>query len=125
MEPADLQKESEVKIDSQGDGSMEPADLQKEIENLKDDIANLQKGVGELATTVAGVGKAGAGLAADKAQAEVQRRLEQLSASYAAVRDRADRAKERFEHTVEERPLTSVLVALGVGFVLGKLFSWR
>lgn len=104
---------------------MEPADLQKEIENLKGDITNLRKDVGELVTALAGVGKAGVGLATDKAHSEVQRRLEQLSESYAAVREGGDRAKERFEHTVEERPLTSVLVALGVGVVLGKLFSWR
>ena len=102
---------------------MESADLQKEIEELRGDLANLRKDVAELVDTLVEFGKAGSGVAADKAQAEARRRLGQLSESCAAVRERGSQATGRLKSCIEERPLASVAAALGVGVAFGKLLS--
>ena len=41
------------------------------------------------------------------------------------VKETGSAALEEVEHQVRERPMTSVLTALGVGFVVGMLLSRR
>ncbi|MBK8174584.1 MAG: DUF883 family protein [Rhodospirillales bacterium] len=69
--------------------------------------------------------------------ASMGRTLKELAAdvgtdAYARVREGTDKARQRagvaaesVTHTIEDRPLTSVLTAFGVGLLLGVLFGRR
>ena len=81
---------------------------------LKQDLATLRADLGNLLTAVKDLG------------------VEQGRVAYGQLRETGERARvkaretqESIEHYVEARPLTSVLIALGTGFVLGSLLSNR
>jgi ElaB/YqjD/DUF883 family membrane-anchored ribosome-binding protein len=89
-------------------------DISKDIDQLKKDLAGLRA---DLGTLMAGVKELG---------------LEQGRSAYERVRESGERARsqaqatqENVEHYIEERPLTSVLVAFGTGFVIGMLLGHR
>jgi ElaB/YqjD/DUF883 family membrane-anchored ribosome-binding protein len=81
---------------------------------LKQDLATLKADLNNLLIAVKDLG------------------LEQGRTAYSQLREtgerariRAQEAQESIEHYVEARPLTSVLIALGTGFVLGSLLGNR
>lgn len=80
-------------------------ELRSEYASLKSDLAEMSKTIGDLASD--GI---------DEGSKRVR----------SAARHSRDRARETlgaFENEIEERPITSLAVALGAGFVLGKLLS--
>jgi len=86
----------------------------EDIEALKQDFAALRKDVAALMSSLG-----------DAASAQKQR-------AYAAAGEKAEQIKERgakvvrsVEGEIESRPLTSVGIAFGVGFLLGKLLDRR
>jgi len=97
----------------------------KELDDLKRDLANLRNDMGELVGTLTSMGKQSANVAWEKAQDQLNTRLRQLNDTYESMRAQSGRAAESVQQTIEERPVTSVLVALGVGFVLGKIMAMR
>lgn len=81
---------------------------------IKEDVANVRDDLRALGHDVAAAGTDAARSVADSA-----------GASLDAAGRYARRAQERTADFVGERPLTSVLLALGVGAVLGGLFFSR
>jgi ElaB/YqjD/DUF883 family membrane-anchored ribosome-binding protein len=84
----------------------------KELQQLKAEFANLREELSTIGETV--------GRIASSASEEGQQR----------VRSAADRTRQKakaqwsaFEHEVEERPMTSIAAALGIGFILGRLLD--
>jgi ElaB/YqjD/DUF883 family membrane-anchored ribosome-binding protein len=75
------------------------------VEQLRDDLAQMAKTMKALANDV--------GL---DAVARVRDASEQAKV-------RAERATDAVAHTIEERPLTSLLTAFAIGLVLGVLFG--
>lgn len=80
-------------------------ELKDEFSALKDELAGIGKTVSSLAHSVTEDGR---GRVRDAAQRSRQQARETWGA---------------FEHEVEERPMTSMAVALGIGFILGKLLN--
>lgn len=90
--------------------------LRADLGKIRDDIASLTRSLGEAATAEA---KAGG---------------ERLSEAAHAARDRAQRFAESaraqgeegiaaVERRIEQNPFSSVLIAFGVGLVIGKLLD--
>jgi ElaB/YqjD/DUF883 family membrane-anchored ribosome-binding protein len=87
-------------------------DVTKDTEALRRDLEQLRNDFAAMGRTVKGLaGEVG-------------------SETYARVRDRADKAREQAEkaadtvaHTIENRPLASILIAFVVGLILGMLFG--
>ncbi|MCL5270614.1 MAG: hypothetical protein M1457_08715 [bacterium] len=104
-------------------GEKETVDYQKELDALRNDINCMRKDLGELLRGVVDLGKHGAGDARERVTSEIGRRLRQFNESYRNLKAGSKQAAGTIHHTMEERPLTSVLIALGVGLVLGKLLS--
>ena len=95
---------------------MAAANYDAEVQAIKDDVAGLRKDLQTLIKTVADDQKAHGKEALDKARAEVNR-----LASEARAKGRE--GVHALETQIEERPFTSVLVAFGIGLILGKLLD--
>ncbi|MBK6957028.1 MAG: DUF883 domain-containing protein [Nitrosomonas sp.] len=87
-------------------------EFSKEMEQLKKDLNSLRADIGSLVTSVKDL----AGKQGDRVADLVQDTEKQ-------VLDQTKAAGESVEKYIEERPLTSALVAFGSGFVIGMLLS--
>lgn len=95
--------------------------LEKEVKDLRQDVVALRKALREeAARRKEGGGASGPlGAAAGKAADNVER----LRSAAHDAGHRAQDQLEELERHVEANPLSSILVAFGAGFVIGKLFS--
>lgn len=115
---------------------MAEADMRKELDALKRDLAALKGDLTSFTETSARVAKESAinaaAAAKEAATSAKDKLMEEAEALFEKVRsgasDMADTVKEKgtaavsgLEHTIEAKPLTSVLTALGVGFAVGWL----
>lgn len=89
-------------------------ELNKDMDKLKGDIDDLRADVSAIAGTLKNLGLEQGKEAVNSAR---------------KVRDEASRqasaAKAKLEEEIESRPLTSVLGAFGIGFVIGRLLDRR
>lgn len=115
-------------------------ELRKELNTLKQDLAALRGDVTTLSESSARTAKEGAEAiynAAKEATAQAREKLMQEADALmqkvrtgakdvaGTVKESGQAALHEVEDTVKERPMTSVLTALGVGFVVGMLLSRR
>jgi len=84
----------------------------KELEQLKAEFANLRKELSTIGDTV--------GRIASSATEEGQQRVRSAADQ---TRQKAQEHWGAFEREVEERPMTSIAAALGIGFILGRLLD--
>jgi len=87
-------------------------DLQTELEALKGELGKLRVDLDELKGPVKGI-----------AAALKENLAEALGAGFEKAKVSGKKAVEVVETTVEEKPLQSVLLAFGVGLLLGKLLD--
>jgi ElaB/YqjD/DUF883 family membrane-anchored ribosome-binding protein len=95
--------------------------VHEELIRLRDGFNQLRADVAELVTHAFDVGRSGANVARDysnDAMEEVKQRVNDL-------RTRGADRLHTIEHRVEENPLASALIALGVGFVVAKIMHRR
>lgn len=83
-----------------------------EIKELKAELASLRSDMTDIGDTLAKMARSSASEGREKVKE---------ATDYS--RDQAKQAVGAFEKEVEERPMTSLAVALGIGFVLGKLID--
>ena len=115
---------------------MAEADLRRDLDALKKDLAALRGDVTSLSESTAKSAKetiANATEAAKDAVATARTKLmeeaevmvDKLRSGatdvVGTVKEKGAEAVGSLEHTIEEKPLTSVLTALGVGFAVGWL----
>jgi ElaB/YqjD/DUF883 family membrane-anchored ribosome-binding protein len=84
----------------------------KEVQELKDEIAALKKELSNIGDTVSNIARSAADEGKDRVRAAAEHSREQARQTWGA-----------FEREVEERPMTSIAAALGIGFILGKLLD--
>jgi ElaB/YqjD/DUF883 family membrane-anchored ribosome-binding protein len=109
-----------AKVKRSSDMSQTPAD---DFKALREDFDRLRKDVGELADSLKQAGR-------EQAEAARQRSRESLNGARDRLRDSAQTASERsreyyeqLEHRVGDHPLSSLVTAFGVGFILAKLLD--
>lgn len=88
--------------------------INSEIDRLRKDVISLRSDMAALleAAKEAGIARG-------------HKAYERLSETGDRARRRAHDAQEHVEDYIEEKPLTSVLVAFGTGFVIGMLLDRR
>lgn len=86
--------------------------VNKDLDELRDEVSKLRSDITDIADTLTKL--------AGDAVTDGQNRFRQSSAR---TREKAREVWGGLEHELEERPLTSVAVAFGLGFVLGKLLD--
>jgi len=87
-------------------------DLAADIDKLKQDLDALRRDVAAIASGITNLGAA----KSDDAFARAEEIGERARASLAA-------AEELLGREIEERPIASLIVAFGVGFLIGKLLD--
>jgi ElaB/YqjD/DUF883 family membrane-anchored ribosome-binding protein len=101
--------------------------LQKDMSKVKDDIADLASQITDALNTVAGVAKTQARHGYKQARANVDSAVSDLSERSGAMMDAAQDAatsiEESLEDVITQRPLATMVLALGLGFLIGA--TWR
>lgn len=90
------------------------AELSKEMKALRDDLTALVSTVKEFTTSQAEH-------AVGAAKETVGHMAESLRMTASEARHRGEVAATEVEEMIAKRPLTAVLIALGVGYLVGKL----
>jgi ElaB/YqjD/DUF883 family membrane-anchored ribosome-binding protein len=101
--------------------------LEKDVGNVKNDIAALADQISDALNTLAGAAKKQARRGYKQARANVDSAVGDLSERSGAMMDAAQDAASSIEETLEDvvaqRPLATVALALGLGFLIG--VTWR
>ncbi|WP_322520393.1 hypothetical protein SR882_06215 [Guyparkeria halophila] len=102
-------------------------DSNAELEAVKADLAQLRGDVGDMLKAFKEQNEArvrqGAGRARDEVQSAFDEGLDTLNRGYEQARQYGDKRVEEAEQMVGRHPLTSVVAAFGVGFVIAKLID--
>ena len=93
--------------------------MQQEMESLRAGFNKLRSDVAELFTHAFGFGRSGA----DYAREYGMDAMEQIKGRFNDLRARGADQMASFEHSIEEKPLQSALIAFGVGFLIAKLLK--
>ena len=102
-------------------------DSNAELEAVKADLAQLRGDVSDLLKVVREQNEQRVRDRATQARDDVQSAFEEgmdtLNRGYHRVRDQGERHVEEAEQLVGNHPLTSVVAAFGIGFVIAKLLD--
>lgn len=96
----------------------EAENVQADLKRLRDDIAALSQTIAALTAQQASRGIGAAHDASEKVVESVHKATEE-------IRRAGGESIASLEHKITERPLSAVLIALGVGLLLGKLTDRR
>jgi ElaB/YqjD/DUF883 family membrane-anchored ribosome-binding protein len=99
-------------------------DLAKELEQMRKDMAALRADVAELGKALKNAGAHKAESVKDSLGEEIRKGREALREKLNEAQARGHDLKDGLEDRVENHPYTSLLTALGVGFVLAKLMHF-
>jgi len=101
--------------------------LEKDVTAVKDDIAALTDQITDALNTFAGAAKKQARRGYKQAREQMDSALDDASdrgsAMLGAAQDVAGSLEETIEDAIVERPLATVAIALGLGFLIG--VTWR
>jgi len=101
--------------------------LEKDVSNVKNDISALADQITDALNTFAGTARKQARRGYNNARANVDSAVDDLSersgAMMGAAQDAAASIEETLENVITERPLATVGLALGLGFLIGA--TWR
>ena len=101
--------------------------LEKDVTAVKSDIAALTDQITEALNSFAGTAKTQARRGYKQARANVDSALDEASerggAMMGAAQDAAASIEETLEEVITQRPLATVGLALGLGFLIGA--TWR
>jgi ElaB/YqjD/DUF883 family membrane-anchored ribosome-binding protein len=101
--------------------------LEKDVANVKDDIGALADQITDALNTFAGTAGKQARRGYKQARANVDSVVDDISerggAMMGAAQDAAASVEETLENVITERPLATVGLALGLGFLIGA--TWR
>jgi len=97
------------------EAAAEPGALKAEFAKLREELANIR----EMLTTTGADILAGPKAAAQSRLASLQDEVEKLAAE---MKGQGNEVLQRIDQKVQERPLTSLAVAFGVGLLAAQLF---
>jgi ElaB/YqjD/DUF883 family membrane-anchored ribosome-binding protein len=101
--------------------------LEKDVTSVKNDIAALTDQITDALNTFAGAAKKQARRGYKQARENIDSTLDDVSergsAVLGAAQDAAITVEETLEDVIKQRPLATVALALGLGFLIG--VTWR
>jgi ElaB/YqjD/DUF883 family membrane-anchored ribosome-binding protein len=104
---------------------MTDRDMSKELDDIRSDLKQLRSDFSAILGSI----REEASDRVDDARSSVKDRIEDgmdfIKDNIEGARDYGGKMFDQVRGTVEERPITSVLVAFGVGMFLGKLLDRR
>lgn len=100
---------------------MNDYNLHEEMETLKADVAKLRADVSDLLDVLREIGAEKVESTKSSIEDEIRERRERLREAINRAEERGRRTSEDFERNIAQHPLSSVLAAFGLGFILAKL----
>ncbi len=107
------------------DASPLAADVKKMVDHLREDMTDLRRDMGDVASKWQEKGRAAAAEAGHTLKERASEQAEHLKHAWEVTRDRSRQGIERTEQTIHDHPWTSIAIAFGVGLVIGKLLDRR
>ena len=95
---------------------MSSHNVESEFDTLKDDLAKLRADVASLSATLRDV-------TSDTVHEQVDAIRGRINSLTDSAKVEGQQRLDELTERIEERPLTSVLIAFGVGILLGRLFD--
>jgi ElaB/YqjD/DUF883 family membrane-anchored ribosome-binding protein len=95
----------------------------KELKELREEFASLKSDVSEIGKSLSKMAKDTASESRHKIRDAAEEGRERLSNAAQRSGQQVRRGWDSFENEIEDRPMTSLAVALGLGFILGKLLD--
>lgn len=95
--------------------------VQDELQTLKDDVAKLRADVSELVGLLKDLGAEKIDEARGTVEEQLQARREKLRESVDRAKARGKKTADDIEEQITEHPLSSLLAAFGLGFIIAKL----
>lgn len=100
---------------------MADKDMQEELQTIKDDVAKLRSDIADLVGLLKDLGAEKVGEAKTTVEEELRAQREKLRRALGSAKERGKRTADDIEETITQHPLSSLLAAFGVGFILAKL----
>jgi ElaB/YqjD/DUF883 family membrane-anchored ribosome-binding protein len=104
---------------------MEYPDIQQHVGDLKDDLSKLRNDLVDIVRTMMEAGKVEAGEARERLEAKARAQLDMLTQTMSTTRDRGQVLAEKMTRQIEDNPVKSVIIALGLGLAVGLFVSRR
>ncbi len=100
-------------------------EVQDEARVLRDELAKVRADIAALAKDLRGLGLAAAGTAQRAAETEGERVRTNMDEAISDLRRQGEETLRGAKASIEERPLFAVLIALALGFILGRVLDRR
>jgi ElaB/YqjD/DUF883 family membrane-anchored ribosome-binding protein len=100
-------------------------DYEKSIDALYKDVKELRADMKAVVEALKESAKGEAGALRDRGEETVKRGVARLHEAAESLKERGCNIHEHLAAAVEEKPVLTVLAALGVGVLLGEILSWR
>lgn len=100
---------------------MAEKDLQEEMQTLKDDVAKLRADVSDLVGLLRDLGSEKVGEARASVEEDIEELRERLRTAVGGAKERGQKAADEVEERIAQHPLSSLLAAFGIGFIIAKL----
>ncbi len=98
---------------------------ESDVENMKEQLEALRRDFAQLANDLKGLGGTAADAARRKAAANGAKLRDDIEGMFDDLVDRGSHVLDDATAKIEQRPIASVLVALLIGFVIGRLLDRR
>lgn len=96
----------------------------KELETLKADVAKLRSDLLDLTEKLTDIGKDRAVTAKEELEKQAKNLKKRLRKIFKDIRKMGKKTAETVQEQIEDRDPMSLIVATGVGFLLGILVTW-
>lgn len=97
--------------------------LQEELETLKADVAKLRGDVGDLLDVLKSLGAEKWDDTKASLDDELEKRRREIRDALAGAKARGERTAQAVEGEITEHPVSSVMAAFGLGFLIAKLLD--
>jgi ElaB/YqjD/DUF883 family membrane-anchored ribosome-binding protein len=94
-------------------------------EDLRENLIELRKDFKELLTTVERLAAAQAGSVSGQVREGLRTYADKGEEVFGLAREQAERVYDDLHETIERNPLTALMIALGLGFLIGFLTRSR
>jgi ElaB/YqjD/DUF883 family membrane-anchored ribosome-binding protein len=98
---------------------------QDEVRVLRDELAKVRADIAALAKDLRSLGSTAAGTAQRAAETEGERVRTGIDEAISDLRRQGEETLRGAKASIEERPLFAVLIALALGFILGRVLDRR
>jgi ElaB/YqjD/DUF883 family membrane-anchored ribosome-binding protein len=101
-------------------GYRDEARLEKEMTAMKSDVARLSQQITDAVSAMSAAAQNRARHGLKRARVNVDRAVADASGAVStAAQDAASSIGDTLEEAIEERPVTAIVMALGIGFLIG------